>query len=92
MKILIADDEDYTREGLMESIDWNKFGIDEVMQAANGQEALKIAKWFHPDIMLTDTRMPKQTASSAARSGSPAIFPAHPVRLLRRHGAGAPGG
>jgi len=59
MKILIADDEDYTREGLIESIDWDEFGIDEVMQASNGQEALKIVKWFHPDIVLTDIRMPK---------------------------------
>ncbi len=59
MKILIADDEDYTREGLIESIDWDAFGIDEVMQASNGQEALKIVKWFHPDIVLTDIRMPK---------------------------------
>ena len=30
MKILIADDEDYTREGLMEEIDWEEFGIDEI--------------------------------------------------------------
>ena len=59
MKILIADDEDYTREGLMESVDWDEFGIDEVMQAANGQEAMKIARWFRPDIVLTDIRMPK---------------------------------
>ena len=59
MKILIADDEDYTREGLMESIDWDELGIDEVMQATNGQEALKTAKWFRPDIVLTDIRMPK---------------------------------
>ncbi len=59
MKILIADDEDYTREGLIESIDWDEFGIDEIMQASNGQDALKIAKWFHPDIVLTDIRMPR---------------------------------
>lgn len=59
MKILIADDEDYTREGLIDSIDWESFGIDEIMQAVNGQEALRIAKWFHPDIVLTDIRMPK---------------------------------
>ena len=32
MKILIADDEDYTREGLLEEIDWEEFGIDEIMQ------------------------------------------------------------
>lgn len=59
MRILIADDEDYTREGLMGSIDWDEFGVEEIMQASNGQEALKIAKWFHPDIVLTDIRMPK---------------------------------
>ncbi len=43
----------------MESVDWDSFGIDEIMQAVNGQEALQIAKWFHPDIVLTDIRMPK---------------------------------
>lgn len=59
MKILIADDEDYTREGLIDSIDWESFGIDEIMQAVNGQEALRIAKWFRPDIVLTDIRMPR---------------------------------
>ncbi len=59
MKILIADDEDYTREGLIDSIVWEDFGIDEIMQAVNGQEALRIARWFCPDIVLTDIRMPK---------------------------------
>lgn len=67
MKILIVDDEDYTREGLMESIDWDAFGIDEVMQASNGQEALKTARWFHPDIVLTDIRMPKMDGIAFAR-------------------------
>ncbi len=59
MKILIADDEDYTREGLMEAVDWEKYEIDQVMQAANGAEAMRIASWFGPDIVLTDVRMPK---------------------------------
>lgn len=59
MKILIADDEDYTREGLIESIPWQEYGIDEIMQAVNGAEALKIAGWFRPDIVLTDIRMPQ---------------------------------
>lgn len=66
MKILIADDEDYAREGLIEEIDWEEFGIDEIMQAVNGAEALKIAKWFRPDIVLTDIHMPKMNGIAFA--------------------------
>lgn len=67
MKILIADDEDYSREGLIESIEWEEFGIDEIMQALNGQEALRIAKWFEPDIVLTDIRMPRMDGINFAK-------------------------
>lgn len=59
MKVLIADDEEYTREGIVESILWEEYGINEVMQAQNGYEAEEIAKWFHPDLVITDIRMPK---------------------------------
>ena len=66
MKILIADDEDYTREGLVEHIDWDKFGIKEVVQARNGNEAKNIAMWYQPDIVLTDIKMPKLDGISFA--------------------------
>ncbi len=59
MKALIADDEDYTREGLIEAVDWEKFGVDEIMQAVNGAEAARIAQWFRPDIVISDIRMPQ---------------------------------
>ncbi|WP_373233168.1 response regulator [Cohnella sp.] len=59
MHLLIADDDDYTRIGLMESIDWKKYGISDIKQAKDGAEALRIALWFQPDIVLTDIRMPK---------------------------------
>jgi len=59
VRLLIADDEDYAREGLIESIPWEKYGIDEIMQAKDGREALTISGWFRPDIVLTDIRMPK---------------------------------
>lgn len=59
MKLIVADDDKYTREGLIELIPWEKFGIDEIMQAVNGAEAVRIARWFKPDIVLTDIKMPK---------------------------------
>lgn len=59
MKVLIADDEDYTREGLIETVDWEKFDVNEIMQAVNGAEAVRIVQWFKPDIVISDIRMPQ---------------------------------
>ncbi|OPH46579.1 hypothetical protein BC351_13870 [Paenibacillus ferrarius] len=59
MRLLIADDDDYTRLGIMESMDWTPLGITEIKEARDGAEALRIAEDFHPDIVLTDIRMPK---------------------------------
>ncbi|RCW45457.1 response regulator transcription factor [Paenibacillus prosopidis] len=59
MRLLIADDDDYTREGLRESIDWEQYGIDEVLLAGDGAEALRICTINKPEIVLTDIRMPK---------------------------------
>lgn len=67
MRILIADDEEYAREGLVEGLSWEELDIDEIMQAVNGQEALRIARWFKPDIVLTDIRMPKMDGICFAR-------------------------
>lgn len=59
MRILIADDERYTREGIVSMIDWELYDIDCVMQAKDGEEALEIATWLQPEIILSDIKMPK---------------------------------
>lgn len=59
MKVLIADDDDYTREGLVEAIDWESFGVNEVLQVEDGAMALRIATAQRPEIVITDIRMPK---------------------------------
>lgn len=40
MKLLIVDDDIYTREGLAETIPWELYDVEEVMQAENGKEAV----------------------------------------------------
>jgi len=67
MKLLIADDEDYTREGLLEGIAWEKLGMEEVLQAENGHMALSISKWYQPDVILTDIKMPKMDGIEFAK-------------------------
>ena len=59
MKLLIADDELLTREGLASSIDWESLGIHQIFQADDGIRALHIAKLHEPDIILSDIRMPR---------------------------------
>jgi two-component system response regulator YesN len=44
MKLLIADDELLTREGLASSIDWESLGIHQIFQADDGIRALHIAR------------------------------------------------
>ena len=59
MKILIVDDEELTRAGLRASIDWQRFGIREVLQADDGIKGVEMAKKHKPDIILCDVRMPR---------------------------------
>ncbi len=61
MKVLIVDDEELTRTGLVSSIDWNSLGIDEVLQADDGVQGLQIARAHRPEIILCDVRMPRMT-------------------------------
>ena len=56
-KLLIVEDEDMLREALLGSVDWAGLGY-EAKGAEDGEQALKIALSFQPDIVLTDIRMP----------------------------------
>jgi two-component system response regulator YesN len=59
LKILIVDDEIFTREGIIEQLSWSKLNINEIRQAFDGVNALEIASSYRPDILLTDVRMPR---------------------------------
>jgi len=58
-RLLIVEDEKWEREGLVEFLDWRSLGIELVGCACNGFEGLTISEQTHPDIILTDIRMPK---------------------------------
>ena len=44
MKLLIVDDEELTRTGVISSLDWSSLGIDEVIQADDGVHGLETAR------------------------------------------------
>ena len=67
MKLLLVDDEELTRNGLLNHIDWNSLGISEIRAASNGQQALELFPSFSPDILLTDIKMPHVSGIELAR-------------------------
>ncbi|EEG29405.1 response regulator receiver domain protein [[Clostridium] methylpentosum DSM 5476] len=59
MKLLIVEDEQATREGMLQLVDWKSLGILEVQSAENGEQGIQISRRFRPDIVMTDVRMPR---------------------------------
>jgi len=57
-RLLIVEDEDWVRERLFKTIDWNDLGISYIDEATNGMEALDKILLSPPDIIITDIRMP----------------------------------
>jgi two-component system response regulator YesN len=56
--VLIADDEYPTRHGVMSALlEWSRDQFD-VFTAENGIEALEFVRIRHPDVVITDIRMP----------------------------------
>jgi len=58
MKALIVDDEEHVREGIELTIEWEQFGITELLQAEDGHEALEIIRYHKPVVVFCDMKMP----------------------------------
>lgn len=59
IKVVIVDDEILIRVGIKSCIDWEEHGFEIAGQAGNGIKALEVIEATHPDIVLTDIKMPK---------------------------------
>lgn len=57
-KLLIADDEYWTREKLRSMIAWEDYRIDFMPPAQDGEEVLQMMAQEKPDVLITDINMP----------------------------------
>ncbi|CAG9623250.1 response regulator transcription factor [Sutcliffiella rhizosphaerae] len=64
LKAIIIDDEKHVREGLQLLGSWMEFGIDTVLEARDGEEAIMLIKKHRPEIIFTDMQMPKRDGIS----------------------------
>lgn len=57
-RIILVDDEEEVRKGIIRKIDWETLGFQVVGDAENGQDALEKIEQLEPDVVMTDIRMP----------------------------------
>jgi len=66
VRVLVADDQDIVRTGLVMILEAQP-GIDVVAEAADGREAVDLARRLRPDVCLLDIRMPEKDGIEATR-------------------------
>lgn len=78
LRVVIAEDEFFTRQGIVTQLNDAASGCEVVGQAENGLEAIKLVDELKPDVLLLDISMP------------PGIDGIEVIRRLRRAGNNIP--
>lgn len=58
-RVLVVEDEPLTRKGIISKIQWDRFDIETIDEASDGEEALCKIHDNKPDLIITDIRMPE---------------------------------
>ena len=57
--VLLTDDEKSVTDSLKNDIPWANLGVETILTASDGRQALKIIESSHVDLLITDIRMPR---------------------------------
>ena len=66
-RIFLVDDEPLVLIGMQGMLNWSELGYEVAGTARNGAEALKAIEEKHPDIVVSDIRMPVMDGLEATR-------------------------
>ena len=67
MKIILVDDEPMALDGISRMLHWERFDGQLVGCAADGQEAVELLEKHHPDVVVSDIRMPGMDGLALSR-------------------------
>ena len=67
IRLLIADDQELVRSGFAMILDAQP-DLEVIGQAADGEQAVDLARRLHPDVILMDVRMPRLDGIAATRA------------------------
>lgn len=68
LTVLIADDETMPRTVLRDHLPWDQLGVTNIVEASDGDEAVEQARICHPDILISDVKMPRKSGLEAAEA------------------------
>lgn len=86
MTLLIVEDEDIIRKGLIVTLRKLEMDFEHIYEAGDGEEGLRLCREHAPDIIMTDIKMPLMDGLTFIRgepetsAGRPVY---HPERLQR---------
>lgn len=58
IRVVIVEDEEFIRRGLVHTMDWLGMGCMVVGDACDGEEGLEMIRTLKPDVVISDIRMP----------------------------------
>lgn len=59
LRVLVVEDEEMIRKGIVLATDWQSLGCVVVAEASNGEEGIEKAEACKPSLIITDLKMPK---------------------------------
>ena len=59
LRVLVVEDEEMIRKGIVLATDWQSLGCVVVGEASNGEEGIEKAEACKPSLIITDLKMPK---------------------------------
>ena len=59
IKVLVVEDEEMIRKGIVLTVNWESLDCKVVGEAANGLEGLEAVKRLNPELIITDIKMPQ---------------------------------
>lgn len=59
MKVVVVEDEELVRRGIVLAVDWASMGCVVVGEAADGEAGLEVIRRYQPDLIITDIKIPK---------------------------------
>ena len=67
LKVLVVEDEEMIRKGIVLAVDWAALDCVVVGEAANGAEALEAVDRLNPSLIITDLKMPQMDGREMLR-------------------------